>query len=95
MTSHLSNEHQQCFIPNITSLVFPGIKEASWTWGDVLKGFFMESVERNNLSGYILRENVPLWKFGKRIAVSNAYSGETLSIYATGKLSHHAKIGIT
>ena len=30
-------------------------------------------------------------EFGKRIAVSSAYSRETLSIYATGKLSHHAK----
>ena len=83
MTSY---KHQQCFIPNITSLVFPDIEEASWTWNDVLKGFFMESVERNNLNGYILRENVPLWRFGKRIAVSSAYSRETLSIYATGKL---------
>ena len=49
----------------------------------------MDIVEANTLSGHAMRENVPLWKFGKRYSStgsSAASSTELVSLFKTGRL---------
>ena len=74
---------------NVQDLIFPTLPGAIWTWEDVLKGYFMDIVEANTLSGHAMRENVPLWKFGKRYSStgsSAASSTELVSLFKTGRL---------
>ena len=73
----------------VQDLIFPTLPGAIWTWEDVLKGYFMDIVEANTLSGHAMRENVPLWKLGKRYSStgSSAAQAQSLSRYLKQEVS--------
>lgn len=85
--SSKTEKEETCNQGNAKTLIFPKLPGATWTWEDVLKGYFMEAVDTNTASGHAMRENIPLWKFGQRyISRTNNFTSTSISIFRTGNL---------